>query len=116
MKTNEQIKKEVTNYLEKTTNHLFIKPKATFKWGNENKSGYYEYDYQNFTYFKIFKKENDYYILEDGKVKKIDIDYYIKYWNNNSMCVISNNLFLNKKMKSIKQNLKNLDEIKILIE
>lgn len=96
--------------------HLFIKPKSTFNWGNENKSGYYEYDYQNFTYFKIFKKENDYYILEDGKITKIDIDYYIKYWNNNSMCVISNHLFLNKKMKSIKQNLKNLDEIKILIE
>jgi hypothetical protein len=34
MKTTDQIKQEVINYLDKTSKHTFIKPKATFKWGD----------------------------------------------------------------------------------
>jgi len=98
------IKQEIVNYLTKTTQHTFIKPKATFKWGNETKAGYYEYDYENFTYFKVFKNEGEFTYLENGKVNKIDIDYYIKYWGNNAKNVLSNSLFQMKMMKSVKQN------------
>ena len=104
MKTVEQNKQEVINYLDKTTSHLFLKPKATFKWGDQNKPGYYEYDYENGTYFKLFKKEDGYYLLENDSVRKIDVENYIKYNGNNAKCVISHMLFLNKKMKSIKMN------------
>jgi len=111
MITVEQNKQEVINYLNKTTNHLFLKPKATFKWGDHNKLGYYEYDYENTTYFKLFKKEDGYYLLENDSVRKIDIDHYIKYCGNNVKCVISHILFLDKKVKSIKQTKKNLEKI-----
>ena len=32
------------------------------------------------------------------------LEHYLKYYGNNSKCVISNILFLNKKMKSVKNN------------
>ena len=32
MKTNEQITKEVINYLDKTSNHVFLKPKSSYDW------------------------------------------------------------------------------------
>ena len=98
MKTNEQITKEVINYLDKTTNHLFVKPKSSYDWNTST----YTYDYENGTYFKLFKKEDGYYLIEDEKVKKIDIEHYIKYFGTNSKCVISHILFLNKKHKMYK--------------
>jgi hypothetical protein len=49
-------------------------------------------------------------------MKKIDIDYYITYYGNNSKCVISNNLFLNKKMKCVKNNKYVIDEINEIIK
>jgi hypothetical protein len=121
MKTTEQIKGEIVNYLTKTSIHIFVKPKTIYKYGKEGH--YCEYDYENCTYFKVFKKDEDFYVLENSngqntpvtyKMKKIDIDYYINYYGNNSKCVISNNLFLNKKMKSVKNNkyvMSEIDEI-----
>jgi len=121
MKTTEQIKSEIVNYLTKTSIHTFAKPKSTYKYGKEG--SYYEYDYENFTYFKVFKKDEDFYVLENSngqntpttyKLRKIDIDYYITYYGNNAKCVISNNLFLDKKMKSTKKNkyvMSEIDEI-----
>ena len=107
MKTTEQIKQEVINYLEKTSGHTFQKPKATFKYGNVTTPGHYEYDYENSTYFKVFKdKKGDFYILEGDKfgykLRKIDIDYYINYYQGNAKCVIKHSLFLNNGMKSVK--------------
>jgi hypothetical protein len=121
MKTQEQIKQEIVSYLTKTADHTFIKPKATFKWGDSKTPGYYEYDYDNFTYFKIMIENGEFYSLENSgalgyKVSKIDIDNYIKYWGNNSKGVLSNSLFLDKKMKSVKSNRYHLEEIEKIKE
>jgi len=104
MKTVEQNKQEVINYLTKTSIHTFLKPKATFKWGDSTKPGYYEYDYENSTYFKVFNEGEKWVYIEDGKIKNLDIDHYIKYYGNSAKCVISHKLFLDKKMKSIRNN------------
>jgi len=121
MKTQEQIKQEIVSYLTKTADHTFIKRKATFKCGDSKTPGYYEYDYDNFTYFKIMIENGEFYSLENSgalgyKVSKIDIDNYIKYWGNNSKCVLSNSLFLYKKMKSVKSNRYHLGEIEKIKE
>ncbi len=104
MNTTEQIKKAIVSYLTKTSAHTFIRPKAIYKW--QSTGGYYEYDYNNFTYFKIIKQGDDFFYLDqkvyDKFIRRIDIDYYIKYWGKNSKCVLSNQLFSDKKMKSIK--------------
>jgi hypothetical protein len=100
MKTLEQIQSETINYLSKTLGHTFIKPKSTFNW----KESKYEYDYNDSTYFKLIKIENDFYILENNKLSKLDIEHYFKYYGKNAKCVIKHRLFLDKKMKSIKYN------------
>ena len=102
MKTLEQIQNETMNYLNKTLVHTFIKPKATFKWGNETVPGRNEYDYNDFTYFKLIKIENDFYILENNKLSKLDLEWYFKHYGKNAKCVIKHRLFLDKKVKSIK--------------
>lgn len=123
MKTTEQIKGEIVNYLTKTSQHTFIKPKSTFKW--RQGGSHYEYDYNEFTYFKVIKIGEDFFYLENSngqntpttyKLYKIDIDSKIKYWGNNTKCVISNLLFLGKKMKSVKSNKWHLGEIERVIE
>ena len=114
MKTKEQIKQEIVNYLTKTSIHTFIKPKATFKWKQEG--SHYEYDYNEFTYFKVIKIDEDFYYIENSKLHKIDIDHYINYWSNNAKCVLSNSLFLDKKMKSVKSNKYHLEEISKILD
>ena len=123
MKTTEQIKQEIVNYLTKTSIHTFIKPKSTWKWKQEG--SHYEYDYNEFTYFKVIKIGEDFFYLENNngqntpttyRLYKIDIDSKIKYWGNNTKCVLSNSLFLDKKMKSIKSNKYHLEEIKNILE
>jgi hypothetical protein len=96
------IKTEIVNYLTKTTKHTFIKPKS--KWTTKDGQISVEYDYNDFTYFKVFMDGENFTYLENGKINKVDIDYYIKYWGNNAKDVISKSLFWNKKMKSVKQN------------
>ncbi len=103
MKTKEQNKQEVINYLTKTSIHTFLKPKANFKWFT-HKPGYYEYDYENGTYFKVLNEGEKWFYIEDGKIKNLDIEHYLKYYGSNAKCVISNSLFLNKKMKSVRNN------------
>ena len=123
MKTTEQIKQEIVNYLTKTSQHTFVKPKSTYKWSQTGSQ--YEYDYSEFTYFKIIKVEDEFFKLENNnsqntstsyKLTKIDIDNYIKYNGNNAKCVISNWLFLDKKMKSVKSNKYHLKEIENIFE
>lgn len=116
MKNVEQIKQEIVNYLTKTSIHTFVKPKATFKWGDSKTPGCYEYDYNEFTYFKVIKFEDEFFKLENDKLTKIDIDNYIKYYGSNAKCVLSQNLFLDKKMKSVKSNKYHLEEIKNILE
>ncbi len=99
------IKQEVMNYLTKTAQHTFIKPKATFKFAEDR----YEYDFENGTYFKVFIDGDKVKYLDysDGykkyKVSELDVDYYIKTYKGNALNVISHILFLNKNMKSIRQ-------------
>jgi hypothetical protein len=114
MKTTEQIKQEIVNYLTKTSIHTFVKPKATFKWSQTGSQ--YEYDYNEFTYFKVIKNEDEFFKLENNKLTKIDIDNYIKYYGNNAKCVLSQNLFLDKKMKSVKSNKYHLGEVSNILE
>jgi predicted GH43/DUF377 family glycosyl hydrolase len=114
MKTTEQIKQEIVNYLTKTSQHTFVKPKSTYKWSQTGPQ--YEYDYNEFTYFKVIKIEDEFFKLENNKLTKIDIDYYIKYYGNNAKCVLTHNLFLDKKMKSVKSNKYHLGEIKNILE
>lgn len=100
------IKQEVMNYLKKTSEHTFVKPKATFKWGSTSR---YECDYDDTTYFKVFVDGDKVSYLEYSDVykkyqlKTIDVDYFVNKYKGNALCVISNILFLNKKMKSVKQ-------------
>jgi len=115
MKTKEEIKSEIINYLEKTSNHTFIKPLCEYKFSKEGY--YYSYDYDNYTLFKIIKKDDNYYKLENNIIKLIDIDFYVKYYGNNSKNVIKHLLFLNKGMKSIKNTkfIKNkLEELQLV--
>ncbi len=123
MKTKEQIKQEIVNYLTKTSQHTFIKPKATFKWKQEGSN--YEYDYNEFTYFKVIKIDEDFYYLSNSngqntpttyRLNKIEIDNFINYWGNNTKCVIGNQLFLDKKMKSVKSNKYHLEQIKDILD
>ena len=95
------IKTEIVSYLTKTAKHTFIKPKS--KWVNKDGKFQLEYDYTDFTYFKVFVDGENFTYLENGKINKLDIDYYIKYWENNAKDVLSKSLFLDKKMKSVKQ-------------
>jgi len=114
MKTTEQIKQEIVNYLTKTSQHTFVKPKATYKWSQTGSQ--YEHDYNEFTYFKVIKVEDEFFKLENDKLTKIEIAHYIKYYGNNAKCVLSNNLFLDKKMNSVKSNKYHLGEIKNILE
>lgn len=111
MKTQEQIKKEVINYLEKTSLHVFIKPKSRFDW----KESKYNYDYTDSTYFRIIKVSDEKYkILENNKITDMDYEYYIRNYNENAKCVIKHMLFIDKKMKSVKNTKlinKTIDEL-----
>jgi hypothetical protein len=107
MKTKEELKIQIMNYLEKTSKHTFIKPLQKY-----NINGY-SYDYDDYTLFKIIIKDNNYYKIENDKIKIIDIDFYIKYYNNNSKNVIKHLLFLNKGMKSIKNKIEELQMVEV---
>ena len=95
-KIKEEIRKDVVNYLTKTSNHRFIKPKTSF-------TDKYEYVYDASALFHIEKKGKDFYQVEGGKSRKIDIEYYINEYMNNAKCVIKHTLFLGEGMKSIKR-------------
>jgi hypothetical protein len=85
MKTKEQIKSEVLNYLTKTTGHLFTIGKSEHK----------------------ILLEGDFYIIITGDSVSINnVDTMIGYYSSNTKCVIKHQLFLipryyNKEIKSI---------------
>lgn len=95
MKTNEQLRTDVVNYLTKVSKHVYIKP-------NVND--------EDFTYFKVIKDDN-FKILKFNHIKKeyfihnLDIEFFIKNWSD-PKTVISDTLFANKKMIAIKNNSK----------
>lgn len=106
MKTNEQIKLEVINYLEKTSKHLFNKPSSI-----RLTSDGIEHSYDKLNLFKVIKVDDVFKYLEDGKIKNINIDDLVNYYKENSKCVIKHRLFLNKGIKSIKNKREYLDII-----
>jgi len=91
MKTNEQIKQEVINYLVKASQHTFsYEDGKLFKVVNidgtpEAKSGFNIVDESSFS-----------------KVNGINIGNYVANYGSNTKCVIKHNLFLNRKLKSVK--------------
>lgn len=80
MKTIEQTKQDVINYLTKTSQHTFVDNKENI--------------------FKIVKIGNDFYDLRSDK--KIDYEWYIRIYELNAKHVLKHSLFLDKKYKSIK--------------
>lgn len=86
MKTTEQIKTDVVNYLNKTSKHLFVDDKGNL--------------------FKVIFDENlGRYITIQGDrvdVSYITIDEKIAYYGSNTKCIIKHDLFLNKNLKSVK--------------
>jgi hypothetical protein len=85
MKTNEQIKQEIVNYLTKTSYHLF--------------------NYNN-GIFKVYRGGDRFYIIDTGsnfnKVKEIDINRYVSNCGSNAKCVLKHSLFLGKEVTSVK--------------
>lgn len=90
MKTKEQIKNEVVNYLTKTCNHIFMITKS-------NEEHFFKVTIINGDFYEINIKNNIYSRI------KIEIDKQILYYESNAKNVIKNNLFLNKGMRSIKK-------------
>lgn len=93
-------KNEVINYLEKASQHTFVKPKRTYNVYLKQ----YECDQNDLSYFNIFQNGNQFSYLENGRIHQIDIDHYASIWKGNAKNVLSNSLFQMKKMKSVKQN------------
>lgn len=89
MKTTEQIKSEVVSYLNNTSKHLFVK--------------------ENGEFFKVLVEGNNYIVINEDKVTTYNIDEQISWYGANAKCVIKHNLFLNRKLKSIK-NFKTMKE------
>jgi hypothetical protein len=123
MKTGEQIKQEIVNYLTKTSHHTFVKPKANYKWSQTGSQ--YDYDYNEYTYFRVIKVEEEFFYLQNSngqntpvtyKLYKIDIEEKIRFYEENAKCVIEHLLFLNKKMRSVKSRKYHLDRIEKIIE
>lgn len=74
MKTTEQIKAEVVNYLTQTSQHLFT----------DTKGGFY----------KVFIEGDVFIVIKDEKTTVYDINNYVKWYAQHAKCVIKHMLFL----------------------
>jgi len=103
MKTKEQNKSEVINYLRKTSKHLFKVPKCTF---NFSESIYvYDYDSENLSYMRIVEQDDEFYILrQDSKSNVTKVKILFNKIDGNTKCTIKHSIFLGKMSKSIKSN------------
>jgi hypothetical protein len=81
METN--YKKQVINYLTKTSAHTFQK--------------------KDESYLKIFIDGETVKVLEGNKLTVLDVDQYVKWYLENAKNVVTHRLFLNKEMRSVKQ-------------
>lgn len=82
MKTTEQIKSEVVNYLNNTSKHLFVNEKGEF--------------------FRVIVEGNNYIVINGDRSSTYNIDEQISWYGVNAKNVIKHNLFLNRNLKSIK--------------
>jgi hypothetical protein len=104
MKTKEQLTKEISNYLEKTSEHLF-------------------YDGKNYLKVMYNKGENRYTVIffqADGKPKhyssEVLSDSRYNSSKNNSLDLLSKHLFQGNNYKSIKQSKANKELFKQLAQ
>jgi hypothetical protein len=87
MKTQEQIKQEVVNYLTKTSQHTFA--------------------YEDGSIFKVEKVGDKFYLIDQKSYKQLsEIEYEktMAYYMNNAKCVLKHRLFLGRPIKSVKTN------------
>lgn len=94
MKTKEQNTQNVVNYLTKTAGHTF--------------------EYPNGEIFKVLKVEDSFYVVDEKaytKVRKINIDTNVGYYEDNTKNVMKQSLFLNKNLKSVKTNRYTKDKV-----
>lgn len=99
MKTTEQIRQEVINYLTKTSKHTFT--------------------YEDGKLFKVISENDKFYILDEKSLynmKEINFDSKISYYGSNSKNVIKHILFLNKNSKSIKNSKFIKEAIKSIVD
>jgi hypothetical protein len=74
MKTTEQIKTEVVNYLTRTSQHLFTDTKGSF--------------------YKVFVDGDNFIVIKDDKTTVYDINKYIQWYAQHTECVVKHLLFL----------------------
>ena len=98
MKTEQQIKTEVNNYLQKTSQHLFLQQETVYP----HKMPYY---FKIFP-FKDMEGKNSFYQItfEEGGTYKVKIESADKFkgYKQNQLNVLKHILFLNKKYLAIK--------------
>lgn len=82
MKTTEQIKSEVVSYLNTTSKHLFVS--------------------ENGEFYKVLVEGSNFIVINGSRVTTYNIDEHIGWYGVNTKNVVKHNLFLNKKLKSIK--------------
>ena len=92
MKTTEQIKSEVINYLTKTSNHLFQTTKEEF--------------------YKVLVEGDNYIVINGDKVSVTNINDMINYYGGNSKCVIKHQLFLIPSYTSVNYPATNSNKLK----
>src|ERR1035437_1403323 len=102
MKTTEQIKSEVLSYLNQTSKHLFVNEED---WKKEKLSG----ERGTCKFYSVLVEGNNFIVIDGDRVSVYNIDQYISWYGGNTKCVIKHKLFLNKKLKSIK-NFKTMRE------
>ena len=92
MKTTEQIKSEVINYLTKTSNHLFQTTKEEF--------------------YKVLVEGDNYIVINGDKVSVTNVNDVISYYGNNTKCVIKHQLFLIPSYTSLNYPATNSNKLK----
>ena len=92
MKTTEQIKSEVINYLTKTSNHLFQTTKEEF--------------------YKVLVEGDNYIVINGDKVSVTNVNDMISYYGNNTKCVIKHQLFLIPSYTSLNYPATNSNKLK----
>jgi len=89
--TKEESKKQVIEYLNKTSQHVF----------EVNASRYNK----ERVYLKVFQtKEGGYKVLDGERVRDINVDNTVNYYGGNAKNIIKQSLFLDRKAKSVRQN------------
>jgi len=91
--TKEESKKQVIDYLTKTSKHVF-----------ELKKTYYSGETDERVYLKVLEVNDEFAkVLDNGKIRNISIDSAVKYYGGNAKNVIGNSLFVMRDAKSVRQ-------------